>query len=86
MRDVVTLRQVLTKRLDDASSLRNAYPAFSVIFALIGPRLPHALASFVHCNAVISGKTAIKRRATPVKSTRKRKRSETVPRCGIYAT
>lgn len=53
----------------DAQLLWNAYPAFSRAFAPIEAGVDPTLAPFVHCNAVISGKTAIKTRPMPLKAT-----------------
>jgi hypothetical protein len=70
---------------NDTSSARNAYPAFSVPAALFGADTRQSLALFVHRNALLAAGKATRRRPIAAKTTRKRKQSESVSRCGICA-
>ncbi|MVT66154.1 hypothetical protein GPL21_13675 [Bradyrhizobium pachyrhizi] len=78
-------RQRAAAHLNDTSSARNAYPAFSAPFALIGDGAARRLALFVHRKAPCAAGKATKRRPTAAKTTRKRKQGERVSRCGICA-
>ncbi|MCC8955584.1 hypothetical protein H8B02_19750 [Bradyrhizobium sp. Pear77] len=78
-------RQLAAVHRNDTSSARNAYPAFSVPAALPGADTRRSLALFVHRNALRAAGKATKRRPIAVKTTRKRKQSESVSRCGICA-
>ncbi|MCP1829640.1 MULTISPECIES: hypothetical protein [Bradyrhizobium] len=79
------LRQRAAAHLNDTSSARNAYPAFSAPFASIGERAARRLALFVHRKAPCAAGKAMKRRPTAGKTMRKRKQDERVSRCGIRA-
>ncbi|WP_143279210.1 hypothetical protein [Bradyrhizobium sp. C9] len=81
----VAQRQLVAVHLNDTSSARNAYPAFYVPAALRGADTRQPLAPFVHRNALLAAGKATKRRPIAAKTTRKRKQSESVSRCGICA-
>lgn len=85
MPGTVAQRQLAAVHLNDTSSARNAYPAFCVPAALRGADIRQALAPFVHRNALLAAGKATKRRPIAAKTTRKRKQSETVSRCGNCA-
>ncbi|WP_420967233.1 hypothetical protein [Bradyrhizobium sp. B120] len=85
MSGTATQRQLAAVHLNDTSSARNAYPAFSVPVALLGAETRRSLALFVHRNALLAAGKATKRRPIAAKTTRKRKQSESVSRCGICA-
>ena len=78
-------RQLAAVHRNDTSSARNAYPAFSLPAALLGADTRQSLALFVHRNALLTAGKATKRRPIAAKTTRKRKQSESVSRCGICA-
>ncbi|MGY4474416.1 hypothetical protein [Bradyrhizobium sp. USDA 3364] len=82
MLGTAALRQLAAACLNDTSSAGNAYPAFWV---LSGASTSRSLALFVHRNASFSAGKTTKHRLASVKTTRKRKQSETVSRCGICA-
>ncbi|WP_143046803.1 hypothetical protein [Bradyrhizobium erythrophlei] len=78
-------RQLAAVHRNDTASARNAYPAFSVPAALLGADTRQSLALFVHRNVLLAAGKATKRRPIAAKTTRKRKQSESVSRCGICA-
>ncbi|WP_342708317.1 hypothetical protein AAFG13_23160 [Bradyrhizobium sp. B124] len=78
-------RQLAAVHRNDTPSARNAYPAFSMPAALPGADTRQSLALFVHRNALLAAGMATKRRPIAAKTTRKRKQSESVSRCGICA-